>query len=116
MRHHHQRGRMIASNERWCKACVAEGNTSYEEMFYEPSRRGKVKPGMTVSWSQFMGQDGAGNDLWVPMTGQVWAATDQEMWSSIIQWWVVTSDQKVWRVRQDDMRIDSKGIADACLV
>jgi len=64
---------------------------------------------MTVGWRQFMGQDGKGNDLWEDMVGQVWASATE--WSSIIEWWVVTDDGKVWKVRQDSMKIIDKEIA-----
>jgi hypothetical protein len=73
---------------------------------------------MTVSWTEFMGQDGAGNHIWTPMTGQVWSLAEQSFWSStaLPDWWVVTPDQKAWKVHQTLLKIESKEIADVQLV
>ena len=60
-----------------------------------------------------MGQDGKGEQRLVKMIGQVWSLTNVT-WTR--EWWVVTADQKVWRVRQDAMKIISKERADVDLV
>lgn len=113
MRHDHPRGQPHSNGYHWCKACIANGISTADEALYQPRSSGAVIPGSTVSWSQYMGQDGKGDDRWVTMIGQVWSLTSTT-WTR--EWYVVTADQQVWKVRQDSMKIISKDRADVDLV